>query len=292
MLRYVFILFCFLFSSLSANLASNSLLDNRSSVRWVDEFDLAKKLTLNQEYDLAIESLKKAWALCPPTYLQDRQSIEFAFINLYYLRKDYFSCTRYFEKSSLLYANANFIDYKKMLFMLYCAYMEIEKEDKASKVLTLLLKEDPLHSNELVAFHALNQKDFKPLLSLDLEPSHQKVLKLLINRFEHRRKSIQKAKWLSLVLPGLGYYYANQKQTALTSFTLNSLFIASTIKLISLKIYPLALFTFAFELGWYFGGMKGSMRAVKQHNDFEFEKLKSEVMEKKLLGEFDEFYQK
>ena len=71
-------------------------------------------------------------------------------------------------------------------------------------------------------------RTYQMLVEGDLEGMQNQTQNPALQNFAHQylsnNKSIQKARLLNAVLPGSGYYYVGQKQSALTSFLLNVLF--------------------------------------------------------------------
>lgn len=86
------------------------------------------------------------------------------------------------------------------------------------------------------------------------------------------KKSPALAGTLNALLPGMGYLYLGQKQTAFTSFCLNSLFIAATGYFIKEGNIPAAVITAGFESGWYFGGIVGARENAVFYNERLYEK--------------------
>lgn len=79
-------------------------------------------------------------------------------------------------------------------------------------------------------------------------------------------KSPQKARVMNACLPGLGYWYVGQKQTACTSFLLNASFLGAGIQLFTIHQPFLALITLSFEVGWYLGGITGAGIEAEEYN--------------------------
>lgn len=84
------------------------------------------------------------------------------------------------------------------------------------------------------------------------------------NDYQSKRKSPYLAGGLNAVLPGLGYLYLGQKQSALTALLLNSFTVGASYYFFKSDNIPAALLTLSFESGWYFGGIYGA----KQEADF------------------------
>lgn len=93
----------------------------------------------------------------------------------------------------------------------------------------------------------------------------------ILESYEKKRKSPTLAVALNATLPGLGYLYLGQTQTAFTSFWLNGLFIGATTYFFKQGNIPAALITLGFESGWYFGGLVGVRENTYFYNERIFE---------------------
>lgn len=87
-----------------------------------------------------------------------------------------------------------------------------------------------------------------------------------------KKKKPSLAKCLA-ILPGLGYLYSGNRQTALTSFCFNSLTMFASYDLIRNKQYGMGALMSAMSLSFYFGNIYGSGRAAKQYNYMRAEQL-------------------
>lgn len=95
----------------------------------------------------------------------------------------------------------------------------------------------------------------------------QDGLSELVTQYEQKKKSPNKAKLLNVFIPGAGYLYVGQKQTAVTSFLINSLFIWGATHFFQKGNIPLGIITTSFELGWYIGGIQGASSAATLYNE-------------------------
>jgi tetratricopeptide (TPR) repeat protein len=95
----------------------------------------------------------------------------------------------------------------------------------------------------------------------------QDSLQELATSYRKEKKSPQGASFLNALLPGAGYLYLGQKQSAFTSFCLNSLFIGAAYYFYRENNLPAAIITTGFEMGWYFGGIVGAKEAAILYNE-------------------------
>ena len=154
---------------------------------------------------------------------------------------------------------------EQWVILLYAAYMQEARKEEAEALMSSLSQESPVQ-------HKLHEWTRLSLLN-QLPPPHEQASPLETSIIS-QMKSPMKAKVMNALLPGLGYLYAGQKQTALTSFLLNACFIGAGIQLFHAHQTFLALITLSFEAGWYFGGITGAGLAADEYN---------EAMKKKIL---------
>ena len=76
-----------------------------------------------------------------------------------------------------------------------------------------------------------------------------------------------------MILPGAGYLYVGQKQSAVTAFLLNGLFIAAAVHFFCKWEIAAGVITTSFEAGWYFGGIYGAGESAKLYNERVYEDL-------------------
>jgi len=78
-------------------------------------------------------------------------------------------------------------------------------------------------------------------------------------------KSPRKATALGII-PGLGYFYAGHRQTALVSLIVNAVFAGATIQAFRTDQNVLGGFLSLFTVSWYVGNVYGSSHAARQYN--------------------------
>jgi len=111
-------------------------------------------------------------------------------------------------------------------------------------------------------------------------------LAAFVDSYTLQQKSVRKAQLLNAILPGAGYAYVGQKKSALTSFLINTLFIAATWRLAQRGHIAAACITGGLEMGWYGGGINGAGLAAKEHNKVVYEALAHAYMRKQALFPF------
>jgi len=91
-----------------------------------------------------------------------------------------------------------------------------------------------------------------------------------------RPKSPAVAGILSIV-PGLGYLYSGFEQTALSAFVVNTLFFWGTYEAFHRGNDGVGSLLTILSLGWYSGGIYGSIACAKRKNDYENRRLQAEI---------------
>jgi len=124
---------------------------------------------------------------------------------------------------------------------------------------------------------------FSPVLAeqvkyLSQYAAAQEGINSLLSNYDALKKSPRTAAMLNAALPGAGYFYLGQKQTAITSLLINSLFIFTTAHFIKEKNIPAAILTASFEMGWYVGGIQGATKAADFYNQRLYEQCAHKQM--------------
>jgi len=147
---------------------------------------------------------------------------------------------------------------EQWIILLYAAYMYEAREEEAESLCSLLPASSPI----VQKLH-----EWKGLSFIQQEKPASAQATPLEKMVHSQMKSPTKAKVMNALLPGLGYLYVDQKQTALTSLLLNTCFLGAGIQLLHAHQPFLAIITFSFEAGWYFGGITGAGLAAEQYNE-------------------------
>ena len=247
---------------------------------WSKEAFIARSFA--QEFDLyrAITGYKRALFLLPPAYIERRQQIEYGIILCYYLGEKYNDVVETFEKSSLIDFPPSFPARTDLLIILYDAYQKIGCPEKADRIQTIICEGDSHLSERLQLSQALLKGNLAYLVDSQYE---EPAVECLVNTYYSQEKSVQRAEFLNAILPGAGYYYVGQKQTALTSFVINGLFTAAAYYFFDQGNIAAGLIIASLEGGWYFGGIKGAGIAAREYNERLYENLAREALCKQQL---------
>jgi hypothetical protein len=72
---------------------------------------------------------------------------------------------------------------------------------------------------------------------------------------------------LNALLPGAGYLYVREYQTAATAFMFNGLFLVAGYQFFAIHQPAAGAIASGFEIGWYAGGIVGAHMAATTYNE-------------------------
>lgn len=247
---------------------------------WSQEYTIA--LGFAHELDLyqSITAFKRARYLLPTTEKQRLLELDYEILLCYYIGKKYADVVHTFTQSPLAFVDTSFPPYQDLLLILFDSYTQLQEKEKAAQILRYLQLYYPVEGEKLQLFQALQQADMPTIRSF---ASHADYLSPFLTSYEAHKKSISRAQIYNALLPGAGYFYLGQKQSALTAFLLNGLFIsASALFFLDGNVPAGVIFTF-FEAGWYFGGIYGVGQEAKFYNERLYEAYATPMMNQNKL---------
>jgi hypothetical protein len=268
-----------------ASFPFESLSSQEKQSPWGVEYYLGDQLAREHDWYRAITALKRADLLCPVDSSRKSQ-IEYLMILCYYQAKKYLEVVHHFEKSSLSSIKAHsFPAFEDMIMILSDSYHQIGQEEKEGKLKEFLHANAPVKGRRLETYHRLtgrvpSGKDLigKPEDAL-LHESTQEYLR--------KRKDPKRARFLNAILPGAGYWYIGQKETAVTAFLVNALFIATSYHFLHHGYTAAGILAGGLELGWYVGGINGVGIAAQEQNRRTYEKIaKRKLTDEKIFPIF------
>jgi hypothetical protein len=247
---------------------------------WAREYKIGVAFSKEGDLYRAITAYKRALFLLPSHLKERREQIEYDLILAYYLGGKQQEALNVFENSPLQQATPLFPPFDELLLILYDCYRSTHQEGKAEQILALIGKQDTERQIRLKIYEEVKRGDLETIDETvfednDCGPHGPFTPDLLLLReqvattrtlFLTERKSIQRARTLNAILPGAGYYYVGQKQTAITSFLLNTLFIAASYQCFHHHQVAAGLLLGSLEFGWYFGGIHGAGLAAEEYN--------------------------
>jgi len=193
-------------------------------------------LKATNEYEKALFEYQTK---CPQEFRSD-PDVLFQIVSIHYLLKNFEQAENTCQK--LMESCRDSLCNKRVMF--FAGLTQAQKSDwqKANNIYEQMLHQYPSDKMAHAAFSitnkALNQKKKRPTLAA-----------------------------LISVVPGLGYAYTGNKQTALSAFLLNGLLAYGTYTTIKSGNYGLAAITGIFGLSFYIGNIYGSAQSAKRWNE-------------------------
>lgn len=247
---------------------------SEKKTEWGREYMIG--LVFAEELDLyrAITSFKRAEILMSESNNPRKRELQYNTLLCYYLGKRYEEVIETFNASSLRYVDTHFSTYEDLLIILYDSYLQTGETLSADLILDHMKQHFPETAEKLALSGAFLEADFRELKTACDRPYVQE----LFNCYAPCAKSIGRAEFLNMVIPGAGYLYVGQKQSALTAFLLNGLFIGAATYFFLDGNIPAGLIVTSFEAGWYFGGIYGAGEAAKLYNERLYETCAYPIM--------------
>lgn len=258
------------------------LSDTELKTPWGQELAFAQHLAQSFDFYRAISSLKKA-----SFFLKDSKNIrylqsEFGILLCYTLAGEHERARTYFTQSALPASTPSFPAHKELLQILEIIYESDPCHSKGyQEVISIMQSHYPVLEKKTLISRALAKADIQEALNLSSNTPFDSVPSLIESCYCPNIKSIRTAQTLNAVLPGAGYLYVGQRQSALTSFLLNALFIWSTIELFHHNHPGPAIFMLSLESGWYFGGILGAGLAAREYNEALYTQVASPLLQQK-----------
>lgn len=257
---------------------------NELSQEWGKELFLGKAFAAEMDLYRALTCFKRALYLIPDQLTQRQLEIEYDIFLAYYLGNKFPEAIEAFESSQLISIPESFPALNDLIITLYDAYMKIGRPEKACRLLNLIASTDFDTAAALSLQTTISEGNIPAAFQIaEQHPAKHNVLTYLSD-YQCQKLSPRKAKTLNALLPGAGYLYVGQKKAALTSFLVNSLFIAASYQLYNRGYIPAAIILTSLEFGWYFGGINGAGLAANEYNERLYETYaKTALIENRLF---------
>ncbi len=256
------------------------LTEEELSQDWGKEYWIG--LCLAADFDLyrAITGFKRALLLCPKENKERRLEIEYQMTLSYYLGKKYQEATYQFECSGLVAANETFPAFTDLLLLLYDSYAHLGNEVQACHILGLLEKQDADKAEKLRLLAGVERADLSALYEIGINNPNRSYLETIVCNYRQEALSVKKAQMLNTLLPGAGYWYVGQKETAVTAFIVNGLFIAASACFFQNGNIAAGTLALSLESGWYIGGIWGAGLSAKYYNERLYERYADKITAK------------
>ncbi|MCP5506459.1 MAG: tetratricopeptide repeat protein [Chlamydiales bacterium] len=251
---------------------------SEKSEPWGQEYVIAQKFAEHLDLYRAITTFKRSEFLLPPGKQTRLEEIQYQILLSYYLGKRYDEVTQEFIHSSLYTATKTFPAYHDLLVIMYESYLETGDTDKAEYVLRVIDHHFPETAKKLRLSTVMIEGNLEEIRVAERCDPSKTYLRDLLREYDAKKKSVSKAQTLNALLPGAGYLYVGQKQSALTSFLLNGLFIWAAVHFYTHGHLAAGIITTSFEAGWYFGGIYGAGESAKLYNERLYERVAHPAM--------------
>lgn len=243
---------------------------------WGKEYYLAQAFAADFDLYRAITGFKRALFLDPPE--ERRYEIQYSTLLAYFLGKKYTEVAFIAQSTPLGTVSNQFPAFHDLVLILHETYSQLGEVEHAQNLLTML---DEEKRDKLLFLSVVKSANFEQLLACADERPY---LTNMLRGYHKESKSVKAAELLNAALPGAGYWYVGQKQTAMTALLVNSLFAGTAAYFFSEGNIPAALITLSLESGWYFGGIYGAGLAAKSYN----EKIYKHYAER--IGDKEQYY--
>lgn len=229
------------------------------------------------ELDLyqAITSFKRSSFLIPPTLTDRRLQLDYDILLCYYYGRKYSEALYTYESGPLYTTTPSFTPHQDLIVILYDSYLNLHQPEQADKVLQYMQTSYPKTAEKLALSKVLLKGDIPALQ--EAAPSHPDI-QTLLSRYEQEKKSTTTAQLLNTFIPGSGYLYVGQTQSAITAFLLNGVFIWASAYFFHQGNTAAGIIFTSLEAGWYFGGIYGAGQEAKFYNERLYEKLATPMM--------------
>ena len=258
------------------------LTEEEQKTDWGKEVIIARGFAAELNLYEAITTFKRAIYLMPKKEKQRKVELEYDMLLCYYLGGKYYEVIYTFDHTDLHFIDTHFVVCQDLLIMLFDSYTKLHEDLKAERILAYITQCFPLAAEKLILSVDLRDGNLPSIESFSKNPEYN-YLPPLLSDYNANKKSVQKAQVFNSLLPGAGYLYLGQKQSAMTALLLNGLFIGASCYFFEKGNIPAGLIFTGFEAGWYFGGIYGAGEEAKFYNERVYEKYATPLMNKRGL---------
>lgn len=270
-----------------------ALQESEKNLPWGLEYFLGKQFAKQADYYRAATCFHRSLLLLPPE--SSYYPVLFhALVLTYSMAGKYEEITSLYERCK---GDLRVSDPKLALDcigLLSEAYYYQDKTLDAEKLIAQLPKSE-VQAQTLPLFLALSSNKEQCFseaekASSGLSEAMKKDVSSIAKLYSASKKHPETAATLNAILPGAGYAYVRQYQTAATALLFNGLFIAATCQLCAAHQVAAGLIAGGFETGWYAGGIMGAHMAAYTYNDTLRSQLISEFLHKYKLFPLEQLH--
>ena len=258
--------------------AFDPLTPNELDQEWAKELLIGDVFARECDFYRAITSYKRALILLPLKEINRHLQLDYNLMQCYYSGCKYQEVINLFEASELSQANPSFPAFNNLLLIVYDCYLQTKQEDKAACILEVINKFSQETHDDLFLYQNLKAGEIETSRCLMSQHRNSIEIEKDFAFYDQFAKSPRKARILNAILPGAGYYYVEQRKSALTSFVINALFTAAAYQFFQ-RGYPAAgAITASLEMGWYLGGINGAGLEAKEFNTRLYEGVSRKIL--------------
>ncbi len=259
------------------------LSDEEIAQDWGKEYLIGMAFAHQLDLYQAITAFKRADILLPQEEKARRLEVQYEILLCYYVGRKYADVIDTFDHSDLKRIETTFPACRDLLTILYDSYLQDGDDAQAERTLHIIYQLYPEEAPDLALSNALVHADFPVIQQFADHMEGADYLDTFLTDYEQQKKSVTKAQLLNTFLPGTGYLYLGQTQSAITAFLLNGLFIAAAAEFFIHDHLAAGIIFTSFEAGWYFGGIFGAGLEAKQYNERLYERLATPMMNQQRL---------
>lgn len=232
-----------------------------------------------RDFYRAITAFKRAEILLQGRNLHNILQLQYEILLSYYLAGKYEEAFCYYQQSALKEAaGRGFPAFSDLMIVVFDSSLRSNHPSAASKALSRLDNPELAHSLQL--YSAIRTGHLQEAACLD---QTSPAIKTLYRCYCSEAKSINKARVLNALIPGLGYAYVEQFNTALTALLVNAVFIGATYQFAKHDLVFPAIISGSLEMGWYIGGIWGAGRAAAEYNERLYERYGTKILDQERL---------
>lgn len=259
------------------------LSEEELSHEWAKEYKIGVALAKQLDLYRAVTAFKRADILVSEQQTERKREVQYYTLLSYYLGKRYEDVIDTFHASDLVNVSDSFPVYEDLIIILYESFLQIGENEQAEHLLSIMQHHNQQTASKLKLSKALQKGELFDIVPSSYSPEVSQDNEILMRNFQSLHKSERTAQSLNALIPGAGYLYVGQKQTALTALLLNGLSIASSVYFFQKGNLPMGILMTSFEAGWYFGGIYGAGMAAREYNERLYENNANQVMRKNEL---------
>lgn len=216
------------------------------------EYKLAKSFIQEKALSPALASFKRTSFLTKDPV--EKSAANYGLIYTYFLAKKWDALHQLYISGILDQIDQSAPYFNDLLWMFYIALKEKQLPFVCDNIKSYLCQNKDVEK-KLQEFEAITTASFE-----------KSAYKAIYQNYLHTKKSSALASFLNLIVPGSGYLYLGQYQSALTAFVLLSLLLWALHSCFSQKQKAAAFLVFSVFVGFYWGSIVGVTESCKLYN--------------------------